>query len=572
MRKFSTKLLLICLFSFSMMATLSFLAAKNMPQTEAKITGFQAGNIMSDAVMSNYNSMTEAQIQAFLKSKNHCNDRRTYLAQQYPSYTYHIKDGHFVCMADELFGDGTVVGSGQTAAHIIWQAAQDYRINPQVLIVLLQKEQGLITDTWPNMNHQYRSATGYGCPDTAACNSQYYGFKNQVRKAAELFRYTLNGGLSYNNFPAYTSPYIQYNPNSACGGSKVYIQNRATSALYRYTPYQPNAGAIANHPGQAYCGAYGNRNFYSFFTDWFGSTQGANWLPMTNPRWMRVKISTKKTDLNNNSVVDSELLPGRQIKFIDKTNFNGQVYLRTEWDYQHGYTKGIALQALEEIPYEPIENARFLSLTCSSQKISPNSSKTSGQKFPRGLVANFTSKVNINGSWYLRTETDTAANKNLGFSIDCVNTAATTQTLSFDQPRDMYIPINTKLVNIKQPNQVTTTSGNLTTFFSRKFYFNGVWYFQSENDYQQNRLVGPTSTSVKEAVKFIPMDNPRKMTLKRTSQKTDPLTGNFSGNYIPKSTTRLFVDKIKLNGEWHLRTQSDANNNIQLVFPISSLY
>lgn len=249
---------LLCL--FGAVFAISFVLTSRFPHTEASVAGFNPGNIMSDYVMGNYSTMTEADIQNFLKSKNSCNDTRIYLANYYPNMKYHIENGHFVCMADEVF-------DGETAAHIIWQAAQDYRINPQVLLVLLEKEQGLLTDTWPN-HIQYRSATGFGCPDTAACDSQYYGLKNQVRNAANLFRKVLDGG--WTNYPVGWN-YIQYNPASHCGGSNVYIENRATSALYRYTPYQPNAGALAAHPGTAHCGAYGNRNFYSFFRSWFGS-------------------------------------------------------------------------------------------------------------------------------------------------------------------------------------------------------------------------------------------------------------------------------------------------------------
>ena len=255
------KIAVLLTFVFTFVATLSFLLTAHPDKTAATVAGFNAGNIMSDYVMGDYNSMSEASIQAFLKSKNHCNNREIYKASWYPTVHYNIRDGHFVCMADDLF-------NGETAAHIIWQAAQDYRINPKVLIVLLEKEQGLITDTWPHSG-QYRAATGFGCPDTAACDSQYFGLKNQIRNSANLFRSVLNGG--WTNYPVGWN-YIQYSPNKDCGGSNIYIANRATSALYRYTPYQPNAGALANHPGTAYCGAYGNRNFYSFFTDWFGST------------------------------------------------------------------------------------------------------------------------------------------------------------------------------------------------------------------------------------------------------------------------------------------------------------
>ena len=266
----------VFIFSCCFLAVFAFLTTKDTElASSASLANFRPGYIVSDYVLSNYNSMTEAEIQTFLKSKNPCNDTNIAKANNYPHLNYHIKDGHFVCLADELFGEGIEYGgtTGETAAHIIWQAAQDYQINPQALIVLLQKEQGLITDTWPN-HRQYRAATGYGCPDTAPCNSEYYGFKNQVRKAAELYRTVLNGG--WTNYPLGNN-YIQYHPDPGCGGSTVNIENLATSALYRYTPYQPNAGALAAGYGTAACGAYGNRNFYLFFSDWFGDpTAGYN--------------------------------------------------------------------------------------------------------------------------------------------------------------------------------------------------------------------------------------------------------------------------------------------------------
>ncbi|MBX3312470.1 MAG: hypothetical protein KF916_06240 [Microbacteriaceae bacterium] len=67
--------------------------------------------------------------------------------------------------------------------------------------------------------------------------------------------------------------YIQYNPSTSCGGSNVYIQNQATAALYVYTPYQPNAASLAaGYGGGATCGAYGNRNFFNYYNDWFGQS------------------------------------------------------------------------------------------------------------------------------------------------------------------------------------------------------------------------------------------------------------------------------------------------------------
>lgn len=284
-----SRALVFAVFTFFMAATFSFLAASRPIGTSAApVQGFNPGNIMSDAVMADYGSMTVEEIQAFLTEKNSCKntDRELYEYQSntYKTVSWHWsgseKDGHFVCLSEERFGEGTEIGAGQTAAEIIYEAAQASHINPQVLLVLLEKEQGLISDTFPHSG-QYRAATGYGCPDTAACDSKYYGFKNQVLRAAELFRYTLDHGyyLYPENKPGV---FVAYNPSSACGGTNVLIENRATAALYRYTPYQPNAAALAAGYGQGdACSAYGNRNFYLYFTNWFGSTQAEPSAPET---------------------------------------------------------------------------------------------------------------------------------------------------------------------------------------------------------------------------------------------------------------------------------------------------
>ena len=266
-RKKSHKLLLVSTLAVAFVASAFGVYSLLKPDYSVKayLEGFDPGNIMSDAIMSNYTSISEAEIQKFLKSKNPCNkkydDEVKYWQGQ--GYRYGIKGDRVLCMADDTF-------NGESAAHIIWQTAQDYRINPQVLIVLLEKEQSLVSDPWPN-HRQYAKATGFACPDTGGCDAKEAGFKNQVRKAAALFRNVLDGGWS--NYPAYATTYILYNPNSACGGTNVYIQNRATSALYRYTPYQPNAAALAAGTGTGNsCSSYGNRNFYNLFTNWFGST------------------------------------------------------------------------------------------------------------------------------------------------------------------------------------------------------------------------------------------------------------------------------------------------------------
>ena len=262
-------------FLFAFVATFTFLALKAPQDSQAaSLANFRPGNIISDYAMSNYATMSVDDINTFLHAHGNCNDTNITKASWYPSLHYHIENGHFICLADERFAtSGANYGdllkedeASQTAAEIIYEVSQKYKINPQVFLVLLEKEQGLISDSWPN-SIQYRSATGFGCPDTAPCDSEYYGLKNQLESAAWLFRTVLDGG--WTNYPLGEN-YIYYNPNRACGGSIVNIENLATSSLYRYTPYQPNQAALNAGYGTVSCGAYGNRNFYLFFMDWFG--------------------------------------------------------------------------------------------------------------------------------------------------------------------------------------------------------------------------------------------------------------------------------------------------------------
>lgn len=246
---------------------------------------FQAGRIIDDGVFFNSSTMSPDQIQAFLNAKVPVCD--TWGTQPYAGTTraaYSAARGvstPFICLRD--YGELTPAkaaesglcnyypGGGLSAAQIVYQIAQSCGINPQVLIVLLQKEQSLITDDWP-WPIQYRSATGYGCPDTAVCDSLYYGFFNQVYMAARQFKRYIRDAHLF-NYRAGRNNYIQYNPNTACGGSTVFIENNATAALYNYTPYQPNQSSLNNLYGLGDgCGAYGNRNFWRLYRDWFGLT------------------------------------------------------------------------------------------------------------------------------------------------------------------------------------------------------------------------------------------------------------------------------------------------------------
>src|SRR5690606_23980954 len=130
----------------------------------------------------------------------------------------------------------------KTAAQIIAEVGQACSISQKALLVILQKERGLVTKKTTTAS-DYKISMGYGCPDTAPCNEQYYGFFNQVFLAAQQYKVYKDRPTSY-GYQAGRSNFIYWHPNASCGGSNVFIRNQATAGLYIYTPYQPNQAAL----------------------------------------------------------------------------------------------------------------------------------------------------------------------------------------------------------------------------------------------------------------------------------------------------------------------------------------
>ncbi|MBO0925293.1 hypothetical protein J1G44_12480 [Cellulomonas sp. zg-ZUI199] len=238
------------------------------PAAAADLSRFDPGYIISDEVFWAAGSMSQADVQRFLDQKGaDCVPAAGSTCLR--SYTESTSSRAATARCAAYSG-----AAGESAAAIITKVAAACGINPQVLLVTLQKEQGLVTARAGRPPATYQKAMGYGCPDTAACDTQYYGFFNQVYSAASQFRnyaanptrYAHRAGLVNN---------VRYHPNAACGTSPVLIRNQATAGLYNYTPYQPNAAALAAGYGTGdACSSYGNRNFYSYFVDWFGSPTG----------------------------------------------------------------------------------------------------------------------------------------------------------------------------------------------------------------------------------------------------------------------------------------------------------
>jgi len=233
---------------------------------------FDPGNIISDSVFYDSSAMSVSQIKDFIDtngagcSGEWCLKNLVVDSQGEPADRY--------CAA---YPGGT----GEDAATVIAKVAVACGVNPQVMLVTLQKESGLLSMTDPS-SANYAAAWGWHCPDsgpggTADCDPAYAGFFNQAYGMAKQWSRYRNDPEKY-HYHAGETVDIPWNvAESRCGAAPVTIENTATASLYNYTPYQPDPAALAAYPGVGdSCSSYGNRNFFYMFANYFGSTGGGS--------------------------------------------------------------------------------------------------------------------------------------------------------------------------------------------------------------------------------------------------------------------------------------------------------
>ncbi len=301
MRKIS-----IAISVFLITATLSLIPSLSQTASAVSASDWVAGNIIDDTVFTDASRLSVNQIQEFLNAKvPHCDTWGTQ-SSEFGGGTraqYGAAQGNpapFTCLRDYYevpktssgpgipasnYGGAPIPAGAKSAAQLIYDSAQKYQISPAVLLVKLGTESAgpLTSDDWP-LKKQFNYAMGAHCPDTgpggsANCDPNWSGFSLQMDEAAKLLRGYIDGmdqpWWSYKK--PYQNNYILWNVvERGCGGSNVYIQNKSTAALYTYTPYQPNAAALNNLYGTGdNCSAYGNRNFWRVYNDWFGSSTGS---------------------------------------------------------------------------------------------------------------------------------------------------------------------------------------------------------------------------------------------------------------------------------------------------------
>lgn len=228
---------------------------------------FDPGNIVSDQVFYNAAAMSEPQIRGFIDAQGAACAGDLCLKKR----TWELNPG----TADE-YCDAYPGGENLDAAAILSRLSTACRVNPQVMLVTLQKESSLLDRPAPT-EANYDAAFGWHCPDVdgvATCDPAYRGFVIQTLGMAKQWsRYRVSPeNYSYRSGRTYQ---IAWDVDPQCGSAPVTMRNTATASLYNYTPYQPNAASLASYPGEGdQCSSYGIRNFWFLFQGYFGARAG----------------------------------------------------------------------------------------------------------------------------------------------------------------------------------------------------------------------------------------------------------------------------------------------------------
>ncbi|MFM5903925.1 MAG: LysM peptidoglycan-binding domain-containing protein [Microbacteriaceae bacterium] len=285
------------------------LAVIDVPKPAEALSGsmFDPGLIVSDSVFYDFGTMSVDDIQRFLNSKVAvCKD----------------SDGGPACLKDYRMDTQAKAGESgrcdpleaktdQSAAQIIHDVAVACKINPKVLLVILQKEQGLVQAANPTA-YMYRAALGYGCPDSkpeiCGKGSTITGLFNQLYRGAGQLQWYGDPRGSFTYLKVGTEVSVRYYPDDnrsvKCGSRTFLLKSQATAALYYYTPYTPNEAALKNLYGSGdNCSAYGNRNFWRFYSDWFGSPIAGGFLVKTQDSDPYLIVDEKKYHISDLATV-----------------------------------------------------------------------------------------------------------------------------------------------------------------------------------------------------------------------------------------------------------------------------
>ncbi len=164
---------------------------------------FDEDYVMDDAFFTGADSVSVAQVQAFLESTPY--GRRSFLASERVN--------------------------GESAASAIVRASRSKGINPIVMLARMQVAKSLVAKSSRPSAHSVDYAFGCGCPDGRACNSAYRGLDKQIECAASTLRRHYDGSVNG------TGAWRMGHSRNTLDPMRVTPVNHATASLYAYTPW-----------------------------------------------------------------------------------------------------------------------------------------------------------------------------------------------------------------------------------------------------------------------------------------------------------------------------------------------
>ena len=240
--------------NYLILAIITILSLSLLPLKTGASSEFNPNRIIEDSVLLNTKSMTLQEIQDFLANRN------SFLANYTTEAAYGETKGAAQIIYDAANNNydcaGVTLSEKPTEAERKLKCKNITTINPQFLIMLLQKEQSLIQNPNPSQK-ALDEAMGYGCPTGGFCNPYWKGFGKQVNSAALQFlaymqnpnRYNFKVGGTYiakDKFSMLKPVATAINDGTynsivtAPNFTSVTIENQATAALYTYTPHVYN--------------------------------------------------------------------------------------------------------------------------------------------------------------------------------------------------------------------------------------------------------------------------------------------------------------------------------------------
>ncbi len=301
----------------------------------AQAVGFNPNLVITDNQLENTNTMDESTIQSFLLARGSLG----------------------------IYATTDIDGKVKTAAQIIDRVAKKYNINPQFLIALLQKEQGLVEGKITDKRLNW--ATGYAVCDNCELGhplvEKYKGFAKQVEAAADRIRNTY---LAQIDTAGKTLTGWGPGITKTASGIKITPINKATAALYTYTPH-----------------INGNKLLWSVWERWWGEVtqqaeypdgsllqangQNGVWLiqngqkrPITSMAALISRFDLEKIIAIDESALDN-YEQGRAIKYANFSilqGADGTLYL-TRSDTRHPFESEEVFKKLGFSPDEIIRAA-----------------------------------------------------------------------------------------------------------------------------------------------------------------------------------------------------------------------